>query len=117
MPTRSARAAGQHYLWSRARRADLFAYDDLEDAQWDMLVDLYLNRDQDPRSTTSVCEASRLPLTTALRWIGKLYQAGLLTRDRDPSDARRWNLRLTAAGEARVMAWLQILSAGAMRRR
>ena len=38
---------------------------------------------------TSLCIASGVPPTTALRWIGQMTEAGLLERVEDESDRRR----------------------------
>ena len=69
----------------RARRlreqyfeAELFA-----DPAWDMLLDLTAARAERSRvSVTSLCIASGVPPTTALRWIAQMTEAGLLQIDR-----------------------------------
>ena len=38
---------------------------------------------------TSLCIASGVPPTTALRWIGQMTEAGLLERVEDETDRRR----------------------------
>ena len=71
----------------RARYFDeaLFA-----DPAWDMLLDLTAARGEHKQvSVTSLCIASGVPPTTALRWIGQLTAAGLLERVDDESDRRR----------------------------
>jgi len=40
-------------------------------------------------SVTSLCIASGVPPTTALRWIGQMTEGGLLKRVEDESDRRR----------------------------
>jgi DNA-binding transcriptional ArsR family regulator len=68
-----------------AAGAGLFA-----DPAWDMLLDLTAARVEHTRvSVTSLCIASGVPPTTALRWIGQLTEAGLLQRVEDESDRRR----------------------------
>ena len=110
MRERDLKAAGRRYLRSRARRADLFGHDDLDDAAWDMLVDLYVGPMREARSITSTCESSGLPLTTALRRVKGLCDAGLISREPDLFDARRSNVRLTVEGGRRARAWLSLLS-------
>jgi len=61
-----------------------------EDPAWDMLLDLFaaeLERAQ--VSVSSLCIAAAVAPTTALRWIGRLTEAGLLAREPDPFDRRR----------------------------
>jgi hypothetical protein len=75
----------QRQLRARFFDAELFA-----DPAWDMLLDLTAARAEHTRvSVTSLCIASGVPPTTALRWIGQLTEAGLLKRIEDDSDRRR----------------------------
>ncbi len=46
-------------------------------------------------SVTSLCIASGVPPTTALRWIGQMTEAGLLQRVEDETDRRRAFIALT----------------------
>ncbi len=76
----------------RARRLrDGFLGEGLfEDPAWDMVLDLYAAHLEGERvSVSSLCIASAVASTTALRWIGKLTAIGLLVREPDPSDRRR----------------------------
>lgn len=71
--------------------ADLFA-----DPAWDMLLDLTAARAEHRRvSVTSLCIASGVPTTTALRWIKLLEQAGMVRRIKDDTDHRRAFVALT----------------------
>lgn len=75
---------------SRRMRAQFFDASLLEDPAWDMLLDLYaaeLERAQ--VSVSSLCIAAAVAPTTALRWIAKMTEAGLLERQPDPFDRRR----------------------------
>lgn len=83
-------------LRQRQRRAELFGADLFADPAWDMLLDLTAARAEHRRvSVTSLCIASGVPATTALRWIGQLVEAGLFERVKDPDDARRAFIALT----------------------
>jgi DNA-binding MarR family transcriptional regulator len=74
------------------------------DPAWDMLLDLTAARVEHTRvSVTSLCIASGVPPTTALRWIGQMTRAGLLERVEDQSDRRRV-FRALRAGAADAMA-------------
>jgi DNA-binding MarR family transcriptional regulator len=55
-----------------------------------MLLDLTAARAEHTRvSVTSLCIASGVPPTTALRWIGQMVETGLLQRVEDETDKRR----------------------------
>lgn len=81
----------QRQLRGRFLEGDLFA-----DPAWDMLLDLTAARVEHVRvSVTSLCIASGVPPTTALRWIGQMTDAGLLQRVDDETDRRRAFITLT----------------------
>jgi hypothetical protein len=86
----------QRQLRARFFDGALFA-----DPAWDMLLDLTAARAEHSRvSVTSLCIASGVPPTTALRWIGQMTCVGLLERVEDDADRRRAFIALseTAAG-------------------
>jgi DNA-binding MarR family transcriptional regulator len=75
----------QRHLRARFFDRDLFA-----DPAWDILLDLTAARAEHIRvSVTSLCIASGVPPTTALRWITQMTHAGLLQRVEDEADRRR----------------------------
>ena len=95
-----------------ARRADrtkflpahLFA-----DPAWDMLLDLYYSDLMQRRITiSSLCIASNVPATTALRWIKALQADGLISRQADPLDGRRHFVALTSTGMTAMKAIFSI---------
>lgn len=64
---------------------DLFA-----DPAWDILLELYAARMRHTQvSVTSLCIASEVPASTALRWISLMVERGILERRDDPDDRRR----------------------------
>jgi hypothetical protein len=80
----------------RQARARFFAGDLFADPAWDMLLDLTAARAEHTRvSVTSLCIASGVPPTTALRWIGQMVEAGLFERVEDEIDRRRRFIALT----------------------
>ena len=95
----------QRQLRARFFEGELFA-----DPAWDMLLDLTAARAEHTRvSVKSLCIASGVPLTTALRWISQMTDAGLLERTEDELDRRRAFLSLTdkaAEGMANYFAEL-----------
>jgi DNA-binding transcriptional ArsR family regulator len=80
----------------RQLRARFFDGELFGDPAWDMLLDLTAARVEHTRvSVTSLCIASGVPPTTALRWISQMTEAGLLTRVEDDTDRRRAFITLT----------------------
>ncbi|WP_067735035.1 hypothetical protein [Novosphingobium naphthalenivorans] len=80
----------------RQQRAQYFEAGLFADPAWDMLLDLAAARVEHKRvSVTSLCIASGVPPTTALRWIGQMVETGLFARVCDDSDRRRAFIELT----------------------
>ncbi|HEY6868775.1 MAG TPA: winged helix DNA-binding protein [Novosphingobium sp.] len=80
----------------RQQRARFFDPALFADPAWDMLLDLTAAHGEGkPVSVTSLCIASGVPPTTALRWIGVLTEADLLRRSQDGDDRRRVFIGLT----------------------
>ena len=94
----------------RARRmrdqflpAELFA-----DPAWDMMLDLLAARLTGQRvSVSSLCIASAVPPTTALRWIRQLTDRNVFARIDDPADGRRVFIELTDDAASALTAWIQ----------
>lgn len=100
----------QRQLRARFFDGELFA-----DPAWDMLLDLTAARVEHTRvSVTSLCIASGVPPTTALRWIGQMTDAGLLQRVEDETDRRRAFIALTdKAAEAMARYFAELGKAAA----
>ena len=84
----------------RGRRLrDQFLGDGLfEDPAWDILLDLYAAHLEGTQvSVSSLCIAASVPPTTALRWIGRMSDLGMLERRPDPFDRRRAYMGLAKA--------------------
>jgi hypothetical protein len=103
-------------IQQRRLRAKFFDSELFADPAWDMLLDLTAARVEHTRvSVTSLCIASGVPPTTALRWIGQMIDAGLLERQQDELDRRRAFIALTdkaAEAMARYFAELGKNTAG-----
>jgi hypothetical protein len=83
----------------------------MPDPAWEMLVELMLGRYTGRRiCVTSLCLASRTPVTTALRRIEELVEEGLVVRTRDPSDRRRSYVSLSQLGFERMAQYLTTVS-------
>ncbi|MDE1467832.1 MarR family winged helix-turn-helix transcriptional regulator [Aurantiacibacter sp. D1-12] len=80
----------------RKARAKYLDEELFADPAWDMLLDLTAARVEHQRvCVTSLCIASGVPPTTALRWIGQMTEAGLFERVEDDTDRRRAFIDLT----------------------
>ncbi len=94
----------------RRARDKFFGPELFADPAWDILLDLTAARAEHARvSVTSLCIASSVPPTTALRWINQMIEARLLDRVEDESDRRRAFIQLsdkTADAMARYFAEL-----------
>lgn len=81
---------------ARRLRDGFFGSGLFEEPAWDMLLDLYAADLEGTRvSVSSLCIAAAVAPTTALRWIGKMTEAGLFARQPDPADRRRAFMVLT----------------------
>ena len=98
----------------RQLRAQFFDGDLFADPAWDMLLDLAAARAKHKRvSVTSLCIASGVPPTTALRWIALLTEAGLLERVEDERDRRRAFIALTDRAAEAMARYFAELGRGA----
>lgn len=96
----------------RARRLrDQFFGDGLfEDPAWDMLLDLFAADLEGAQvSVSSLCIAAAVAPTTALRWIGRLTEAGLFDRLPDPADRRRAFLTLSPRARQAMRGYWQAM--------
>ena len=83
----------------RLLRAEYLSVDLFGEPSWDILLDLFIAKTSELRiSITSACIASHVPLTTALRWLSVLEEAGLIIRTGDTKDKRRSWVELTESG-------------------
>jgi len=92
------------------RRVERYQYLPAEmfgEPAWDMLLDLYLaSGDGKSISVSSACIASRAPATTALRWLRRMEQLGLVARVNDDNDRRRVYVTITDAAKRALTDWL-----------
>ncbi len=103
-------------LRQRQLRARFFDGDLFGDPAWDMLLDLTAARAEHTRvSVTSLCIASGVPPTTALRWIGQMTEAGLFQRVEDEADRRRAFVALTDKAADAMARYFAELGTGAAR--
>jgi hypothetical protein len=80
----------------RRKREAMFGSELFMDPVWDMLLDLCLSSELNRRvSVSGLCIASASPATTGLRWITAMEKRGMITREADPRDKRRFFISLT----------------------
>lgn len=91
---------------ARRLRSRYFSEDLFADPAWDMLLDLWIARVSGSLvSVSSLCIASAVPPTTALRWIDRLAASGYILRAPDPRDARRRYISLSPRGSGSLMRY------------
>lgn len=97
-PMRALADTARRIVQQRRKRDEVLGMPVSSEPLWDMLLDLFINRVEGRRvAVSSLCLASAVPDTTALRYIDVLEQNGALTREQDPMDKRRFLLELTPA--------------------
>ncbi|MBH5322058.1 winged helix DNA-binding protein [Aurantiacibacter sediminis] len=99
------------------RKARAKFFDDylFADPAWDMLLDLTAARVEHQRvSVTSLCIASGVPATTALRWIGQMIEAGLFERVEDDADRRRAFIDLSDKAADAMARYFEEIGQGAL---
>lgn len=100
----------EEYRRRRLRERFIRAEILLGEPAWDLLLDLAIQRcERHVVSVTSASLASRVPTTTALRWIAILEQEGLVFRTSDIEDKRRSLVAITDAGFQALRDYFQRL--------
>lgn len=90
-------------LRRRKVRAKYLPREYFGEGAWAMLLDLFVCQHRNRKvSTTSVCLASDVPETTALRWLEVLEKDGLIVRRPDKQDRRVKHVTLSDKGCAAV---------------
>jgi hypothetical protein len=104
------RGAGQlarAYLARRRARERILPPEVFAEPAWDILLDLFVARSEHRFvSVSGACIASAVPPTTALRWITKLEELGLVQRIADDLDRRRIWLKLDDTAASKIADWL-----------
>lgn len=96
---------------ARRARLTILPPELFSDPAWDMLLELFgCELEQTRISVGSLCAASGVPLTTALRWLRALEDRGLTRRKVDWQDARRIWINLTPVGSAAMHRYFQAIT-------
>lgn len=98
--TRSAMIGrAQSTFANRRRRTRLFGSRIFGEPGWDILLTLYITEQISRRMTLNRLIAfSRVPMTTALRWLDRLEKDALILREEHPTDARSYFVSLSEQG-------------------
>lgn len=101
-------------LMEHARRRGQFLPDAVfQDPQWMMTLDLFIAGEEGREvSVSSLCCASGVPPTTALRHIRYLQQQGIFERISHPHDKRISLMRLAEASRGQVARYLNSVGPG-----
>lgn len=95
----------------RHEKSKIFDRDLIADPVWDMLLDLMrAELDNQGVPTVNLAIAAAIPISSALRRIAELEQAGMITRQQDQEDRRRVIVNLTAFGREKVDRYLEKLA-------
>ena len=77
---------------------------------WDILLDLALAWYENKSvSASSVCIASGVPMSTAMRWINEMVEANLIERWIDPTDGRRNLVQIAPATRNAMLRYISAL--------
>ena len=86
-----------------------------EDPQWLMTLELFIAGEEEREvSVSSLCFASGVPATTALRHIRSLETKGVFRRLSHPKDRRISHVRLSEAARVQVVRYLLSIGASGM---
>jgi FixJ family two-component response regulator len=94
----------------RERRGDYLDKELFSDPTWDLLLDLTSAKLEGvPVPVSSACAATHLPLSTALRYLRALTDAGMVRRWQDPGDRRRDLLELEETTMESMRRYLSVV--------
>ena len=107
---RDRREFARRVLRVRQQRNAILGADSFRDPAWDMLLDLYV-QDANHAGTmiSALCIASGVPQTTALRYIYRLAQLGLVQITDHPTDQRRTMVSLSEQARPRIERLLDMI--------
>ena len=107
------RAIAKSIVAQLESRSRFFPGATFEDPQWLMMLDLFIAGEEGRDvSVSSLCFASGVPPTTALRHIRTLVSKGLFERTSHPRDRRICHVRLSDTARDRMTIYLSSLAAG-----
>ena len=109
-PCRDRAGFADRVYRSRRMRSRYFPEHLFADPAWDILLLLYsLQPSGRQVSISAVCSSAGVPESTGHRWIEKLIQAGLVSREKHPKDRRVNWVRLSDGTVERLNAYFDDL--------
>lgn len=94
----------------RKSRTRFFAEDLFGEPGWDMILALYISDVEGYRlKVTDLMNESQATPTTALRWIDRLHELGLVRRRENPLDRRSHFLEMPSDGVRKTHALLETI--------
>lgn len=112
--TPDRREFARRVLRVRQQRNAILGADSFRDPAWDMLLDLYVQETGSAGTMVSaLCIASGVPQTTALRYIYRLEQLGLVRTTGHPTDQRRTMVSLDDSARPKIERLLDMMLGGA----
>ena len=94
----------------RKARTRFFDIDLFGEPAWDIILALYLSDAEGYRlKVTDLVNESQATASTALRWIDRLQELGLITRRENPLDRRSQFLEMPADGLRKITALLETI--------
>jgi hypothetical protein len=91
------------YKRAQLRRNDCLGAPVARDPVWNMMLDLVIAEQEGKSiSVSSLCVGSGVPPTTALRYIDRIVDYGMVDRDDDRADMRRTLIRFTPGTSRKV---------------
>lgn len=106
------RGTARTLLRARASRSEVLGAELFRDPAWDILLDLYASAGtsgEEASKVSALCHAAGVPATTALRYVHKMADAGILLCEDHPHDQRRTMVRLAPGMAERLESVLAIL--------
>ena len=105
-PTLPTASQLRNEIKRRKGRTKFVAPDLLGEPVWDILLELALADVEGKQiSISSLCIASGVPNTTALRWVNLLCYRGLCARQGDDDDRRRKYISLSSQGRSSLIEY------------
>ena len=90
---------------NRRKRESLFGPELFQDPSWDIMLDLFIAREEHRLiGISSACLASAAPPTTGLRHLNALVDRGIVTRSTSRADRRVSFVALSDDAHAKMMA-------------
>jgi DNA-binding MarR family transcriptional regulator len=98
-------------LKARHLRANYISNVQFAEPAWDMLLDLFACQLEGKQiCSSSLSLAAGVPMSTALRLVDRMCNTGVFVRSPDPSDGRRFLVRLSVQSEQELLGYFRALA-------